>query len=441
MSLTGELRDFYRAQFREQDAALPGACVPWLRRRRAQALEQFLDSGFPTTADEDWKYTDLRTVARRRYVSAPPTTVAAAMPASGFEAHEFVFIDGRYAPQHSRPGPLPPGARVTGVAEALASDAGALEAWLDGDGGSARHGLLALNAAFLQDGALIEIRPGVELDRPIHLLFLSTGGDDRAVYCRNRIVTGAGSRATVIESYVGSGAGATLTSTVTDVVAEPGAVLEHYRLQREADGAAHLGSTRVQQARDSRYVSHALAFGARLARHEIHARLEAEGAECQLNGLYAVRGRQHSDQHTRIDHLRPRGTSREWYKGVLDDAARAVFTGRVVVHPQAQRTDAQQGNRNLLLSRDAEADSRPQLEIHADDVKCAHGEATGRIDAEQLFYLRSRGLDAARARGLLVYAFAADVLARMQFAPLRRQLAAQLAGRWLPEGMTEVSPP
>ena len=437
MNAANDLRDFYRSQFHERESVLPGACIPWVRQLRTRSLEQFLDAGFPSTADEDWKYTDVRTLARRRFAVAPASSaVLPALPAV-FEAHEFVFVDGRYAPQHSHPGALPPGLRVTSLAEALAGDAGSIEGWLGHDG-VAHHGLLALNAAFLQDGAIVHIRPGVLVEQPIHLVFISTGADDSAVYCRNRILAGAGSQATVVESYIGTGAAATLTNTVTDVVAEAGATLEHYRLQREGEGAAHVGTTRVRQARDSRYTSHAVAFGARLARHELYARLEAEGAECVLNGLYAARGRQHSDQHTRIDHLQPRGTSREWYRGVLDDAARAVFTGRVVVHPQAQHSDAQQSNRNLLLSRDAEADSRPQLEIHADDVKCSHGQATGQLDPEQLFYLRSRGLDEPRARSLLVYAFAADVLARMRLVPLRRQLAAELAGRWLPAETMEV---
>jgi Fe-S cluster assembly protein SufD len=233
----------------------------------------------------------------------------------------------------------------------------------------------------------------------------------------------------VIETYASLDGASHLTSAITDVVLEAGARLEHYRLGRESDTAFHFGATRARLARDSHYASHAVTLGARLARHELDAVLEAEGAECLLNGLYATRGQQHVDNHTRIEHRAPHGTSREWYKGVLDERSRAVFSGRIVVHPQAQHTDAEQANHHLLLSREAEADSRPQLEIYANDVKCAHGATAGRLDETALFYLRSRGLNEATARGLLVYAFAAEVLARMRHAPLRQALQRQFASR------------
>ncbi|HKK14379.1 MAG TPA: Fe-S cluster assembly protein SufD, partial [Gammaproteobacteria bacterium] len=226
-----------------------------------------------------------------------------------------------------------------------------------------------------------------------------------------------------------------LTNMITEVVAEPGAVIEHYKLERESPKGYHVAGTHVHQDRDSRYTSHHVTLGGRLVRNDIRADLAAEGADCTLNGLYVIGGRQHVDNHTRIDHRAPHTTSREWYKGVLDGRSRSVFDGRVVVHPDAQKTDARQTNNNLLLSRDAEADSKPQLEIYADDVKCSHGSTVGQLDRDSLFYLRSRAIDEQSARNVLVYAFAADLLERMGLAPLRTQLEGQIGGALLPSGL------
>jgi len=343
--------------------------------------------------------------------------------------HQLVFVDGRFAPSLTASARLPSGIEVMSLAEAIGRFPDRVEPWLGRSAGPERNGFAALNAAFLRDGVFIRLARGTELEAPVHLLFLTSGAPDSVVYVRNLIVAEAGSRASVIESYAALADAIGLTNSVTEIVLEPGAQLEHYRLGREAAAAYHVGSTDVHLARDSRYTSHSIALGGRIVRHELYASLDAEGAECTLNGLYVTHGRQHVDNHTRIDHHKPRGMSREWYKGVLDGQSRAVFSGRVVVHPQAQHTDAEQANHNLLLSENAEADSRPQLEIYADDVKCAHGATVGNLDPDALFYLRSRGLDDAHARSLLVYAFAGDVLKRIRLAPLRAHLEQQLTER------------
>ena len=428
-----DVRLGYHEDFRRLGAALPGAGLPWLREQRAEAIDRFMEQGFPTLKHEDWKYTDARPIAMRRFglatgsVRLDPQEIAP----YAWSGHQLVFVDGRYAPALSRPGVLPRGVRLLSLTAALTEEPQMLESWLGREAVPARHGFEALNTAFMQDGAVVRIGRGVAIEEPIHLLFLASGAPESAVYWRNLIVAEAGSRATVIETYASLDGAAHMTNAITEVTLESNASLEHYRLGRESDTAYHIGGTRAHLARDSRYASHAVTLGARLARHELDAVLDAEGAECLLNGFYATRGQQHVDNHTRIEHRAPHGTSREWYKGVLDDRSRAVFSGRIVVHPQAQRTDAEQANHHLLLSREAEADSRPQLEIYANDVKCAHGATAGQLDETALFYLRSRGLDEARARGLLVYAFAADVLARMRLVPLRRALEHQLAGRLL----------
>jgi Fe-S cluster assembly protein SufD len=417
-----DIRDWYREQFRAHEARLPAARVSWVVNLRRNALEQFLDRGFPTVKDEEWKYTDLRALASRRLVcvdhAAHPETAEIAR--FTLDAHELVFVDGHYAPALSLPSTLPEGVTVESLGERLATDPFTLEGLLTRS--ETGDGVMALNTAFLRDGTYVRLRAGVVVDRPIHLLFVASGLPESAACVRNLIVAGAGSRATVVESYVAVADAGYLTNAVTEVVCEAGSQLDHYRLTDEAESAHHLGATIVHEGRDSRYASHAVSLGGRLARHALTARLEAEDAECLLNGLYLGRGRAHRDNVTRIDHLKPQGKSREWYKGVLDGHARGVFNARVVVHEGACRTDAEQDNRNLLLSPDAEADSRPQLEIYNDDVKCSHGEATGSLDADQLFYLRTRGLDEPFARSLLVYAFAADVLARMRLKPLRARL-------------------
>lgn len=423
--------DTWLQDFRDIEPMLPGANVPWLQAQRATALEVFRDAGFPTLRHEDWKYTDTRPIVQRRFHLAGATHLpdAAALRPYSLAAHQLVFVDGRFASALSTRTHLSPGIEVMSLAEAIGRVPDRVEPWLGRTAGPGRNGFGALNTAFLQDGVFIHLARGTELDAPVRLLFLTSGAPDSVVYVRNLIVAEAGSRASVIESYAALADATGLTNSVTEIVLEPGAQLEHYRLGRESEAAYHVGSTDVQLARDSRYTSHSIALGGRIVRHELYAALDAEGAECTLNGLYVTRGRQHVDNHTRIDHHKPHGTSREWYKGVLDGQSRAVFSGRVVVHPQAQRTDAEQANHNLLLSETAEADSRPQLEIYADDVKCAHGATVGNLDPDALFYLRSRGLDDAHARSLLVYAFAGDVLARIRLAPLRAQLEQQLAER------------
>jgi Fe-S cluster assembly protein SufD len=417
--------------FRQIESALPGSGAPWLRAQRVAALETFRETGFPTLRHEDWKYTDARPIVQRRFrlAAAHALPDAAALRPYTLAGHQLVFVDGRFAASLSTPAPLPAGVEVMSLAQALARVPERLEPWLGRYASPGQNGFAALNAAFLQDGAFIHLARGTALEAPLHLLFVASGAADTLAYVRNLIVAEADSAASVIESYAPLSDATGFTNSVTEIVLEQGAQVEHYRLGREGEAAYHIGSTHVQLARDSRYTSHSIAFGGRIVRHELYATLEGEGAECTLNGLTVTHGRQHVDNHTRIDHRQPRGTSREWYKGVLDDQSRAVFSGRIVVHPQAQHTDAEQANHNLLLSPDAEADSRPQLEIYADDVKCAHGATVGSLDADALFYLRTRGLDMAHARSLMVYAFASDVLARMSLAPLRAQLEQQLAGR------------
>lgn len=430
---------------------LPGSALPWLRRRRDAASARFAETGLPTTRDEDWKYTSVAAIARRAFAPAPAVPadrvqrVAAAFDFVG--GNLLVFVNGHHVPALSRVHELPAGTVIDSLATRLAHEPAELETLLyappqDGDDTSVSNGFTLLNDAFWSDGAFIAIAPGVAIDAPIHLLFVTLAdeaaapspgaadeagqGTTAATFVRNLIRIGRGARASVIEHYVGAQRSAYLTDAHTRVVAEEGAVLTHGKLQEEAARAFHIATLQFAQSRASRIVSQSFALGAQLSRNDIATRLDGEDCEATLLGLYVGDRRRHIDHHTRIDHLHPRCTSREHYRGVLDDAARAVFNGRVLVHRDAQHSDAEQANHNLLLSDDAEVDTKPQLEIYADDVKCSHGATVGQIDAEQRYYLRTRGIDDATARAVLIRAFADEIVAHAEPAPLRAWLEAWL---------------
>jgi Fe-S cluster assembly protein SufD len=408
----------------------------WLRELRRGGAARFAEVGFPTTREEAWKYTDVTPIVQAGFKPAA-RGVNGVDPArlEGFwfenlPSHRLVFVNGHYSEKLSTPGAWPKGVTVMGLAEALRDQAHRLEPYLGHYVPEKIHGFAALNTALFTDGAYIHLGRGARLAKPIHLLYVSAGTADPLLsQPRNLVVAEADSQAVLIENYVAIGESAYFTNALTEVVVGPHAMIEHYRLQEEDTKAYHIGGLHAHLDRDGRFTAHGIDLGGRLVRNDLRSVLDAAGAECHLNGLYVIGGRQHVDNHTHIDHAKPRGTSREFYKGVLDGRSRAVFHGRVVVHPDAQHTDAQQVNNNLLLSRDAEADTKPQLEIYADDVKCAHGATVGQLDPDALFYLRSRAVDEAAARDLLTYAFARDVLSRLRLEPVRSQLERNLAAK------------
>jgi Fe-S cluster assembly protein SufD len=346
-----------------------------------------------------------------------------------------VFVDGRLAPGLGSLEGLPAGVTVKPLRDAVREDAEALEAVLGRRTRAEAHPFIALNAALLEEGVFVQVRPGAVAPAPVQLIFLSSGAGEAPVLASPRIVVvaGANSEAALVELYAGVEGGASFTNAVTEVVLGENAQLHHYKLQVEPEASFHMASLHAEQARDSRLASHAFALGGALARNEVHSVFAGEGGECVLNGLYVGHGSQHLDNCTDLDHAVPRCTSRELYKGVLDGRARGTFHGRVLVRPDAQRTDASQTNRNLLLSEQALVDTRPQLEILADDVKCAHGAAVGRLDEQALFYLRARGIPQAEAERLLTYAFASEVVGAVALAPLRARVEQLLASR-LPGG-------
>jgi len=370
---------------------------PWLRRLRRAAFERFTALGFPTTHNEDWKYTNVTPFTKIRFKRAR-----------------------KPAP---RPLALPKGATVTSLAHALETEPGLLEERLARYANFENNAFVALNTALMSDGVLIRIPNGAIIEEPIHLVFVS-GEQDRPTvsYPRILILAGRDSQAAIIEEYRGADGSLYFTNAVTELVAGEGAVIEHYKLEEEGDRALHFGALAVRQARSSSFTSHSIALGGALVRNELNVVLDGEGAECALNGLYVAGGQQHIDNYTTLDHAQPRCTSYELYKGILDGSAQGVFHGRIIVRQDAQKTDAIQRNKNLLLSEKAVINTKPQLEIYANDVRCTHGATVGQVDPEALFYLRSRGIGHQDARNLLTYAFASEMIERMKFEPLRFRL-------------------
>ena len=423
-------REAFVADFGRAGAGLPA----WLQSGRNAALEAFRAGGFPTQRQEEWKYTDVRPIAGRKFRRAGTNTPAAANASAAAQrldtGTELVFIDAIHAAALSGGVPAT-GTAFLPLSVAIRERPDFVEAHLTRHADIRRNGFIALNTALIGDGAVIHVEDGTTVDAPIHLLF-AAGGDAAspiAAYPRNLIVLGRNARATVIENYAGPDGVEYLTNAVTEIVLGPGAVLEHCRLQQEGSQGFHVGGTIVRQERDSRFISHVLSLGAALSRGDLDVQLAGEGAAASLNGLYVCGGRQHIDNHLRVDHLKPRTTSEQTWRGVLDGRSRAVFNGKVVVHKDAAKTDARQSNANLLLSDEAEVDTKPELEIYADDVKCSHGATVGRLDPDMLFYLRSRAIPEQVARSLLIYAFAEDLIRRIGVKPIRERVERIVAGR------------
>jgi Fe-S cluster assembly protein SufD len=420
----------YLAEYAQWEAAQGDRQPRWLHVLRKAALTHFCERGFPTAADEEWKYNDLTPVAEMAF--KPILTPGGRRPESAWindrlptslAGPRLVFVDGHFCPELSAIGTLGPGIRVTSLAAALAQPPDWLPRHLGGGPAGAATVFATLNLTFFQDGALVEIAPDVSVAEPIQMVHIATGPENgSAVHLRNLVLARRNSRVTLAEYYLTTTDSVYLTNTVTELVLAEGAQAEHVRVQQENPGAFHFGALHVRQARDSGLRSHSIALGARLARQDLQSVLAGPGADCLLNGLFFVGGDQRVDHHTVIDHAQPRGTSHEFYHGILLGQAKGVFNGKILVRRGAQKTDAKQTNRNLLLSDGATIDAKPQLEIFADDVRCTHGATVGRLNPEAVFYLRSRGIGDAAARRILVQAFADEILERISHEPLRAHL-------------------
>jgi len=411
-----ETTRLYVDQFRKVAETLPGAGLPWLEELRANGLDVFSRTGLPTPRNESWKYTNLRPLEKLTFRPASPGTAALpaldALPSvAPGTSHRLVFVNGHFCPGLSATGRLPGGVVLRSLAEALRDDPEMVAEHLGRTATLDTHPLLALNLAFLDDGAVLRLPRGAAVEDPIELVFLGSGGDlPIAWHPRLLVIAEDNAEATLVEHHVGLDGGVYFSNMAAELYLGQGARLRHYKIQREAETAFHLTTATTRLGRDACYDSFILNMGARLSRHEARSVLEGTGVTCRVSGAYAVRGQQHTDLTTLIDHAHPHGTSREVVKGVIDGQARAVFQGKIIVRPGAQKTDGHQLNRALLLSDQAEVDSKPELEIYADDVKCSHGATAGELDDDALFYLRARGVPLERARGLLVAAFLDEVL-------------------------------
>ncbi len=428
MSTAIETPQKYLASFSEFEKTAAGQELPWLRDLRREAFARFCKKGFPTRHDEDWRFTDLSAISNTEFRLARATDphVGAELNISphGWQIPEagsqLVFVNGHFAPEMSILQEATHRVTVSGLANAIRTDAGLIEKhlgkYLDQD----RDSFAAMNTAFAEDGAFIHIERGVVVEAPICLLFISTRETPGVMnHPRNLILADEDSQATVVEKYVSVGDGSAFCNSVTEVVAGDNAVFSHYRIESEQAGTQNISTLRIQQGRSANVSSHAVLLGGALVRNNVHPVLAGEGGECLLNGLFLGSGTEVLDNYMLVEHASAHCGSRQFYNGILDERAHGVFSGRIIVHKDAQKTDAKQTNRNLLLSDDAQIDTKPQLEIFADDVKCTHGATIGQIDEEALFYLRSRGIEETRARSLLLLAFAGECTARMKEGPAR----------------------
>ena len=419
----------YVAEFTKFSGNGASAEPAWLRETRRAGIEKFAELGFPTPRNEDWHFTSVAPIAEATF--SPLRGASGQVAKSALDPFLFgqrawpllVFVNGRYDESLSTPGALAKGIRATDLASAMRNEPALVEPWLGKLSPVQDRSFSALNAAFMSDGAVIHIAPDTEAPIPLHVIFVSDANAAKGVaHLRNIIVAGRNSKATVIESYVSLGDSGYFTNAVTEVQVDAGATLTHYKIQRESQRAFHVHTVDTQQARDSHYVSFSFATGGALSRTNIYTNLAGEGCGATLNGLYMADDEQHVDHQTNIIHSQPNCFSREIYKGILSGSAHGVFNGKVYVFPIAQKTDGKQTNNNLLLSERARIDTKPQLEIFADDVRCTHGATVGRLDEMALFYMKSRGVSADKATRLLTYAFAADVLETIEVEAVRTEL-------------------
>jgi Fe-S cluster assembly protein SufD len=428
MITTTEQLQSYLESFSKFMKHSPGWDLAWLRKLREDGFARFCEVGFPTTRDEDWRFTNVSAIAKSRFRLAGKSEFAVAhteTAAHQIASHQIadsacrlVFVNGHLSAELSSLETLPSAVEVNGLGAKIESDPSSVERHLGRYLNTQRDAFSALNTAFAGDGGYVHVARGTVLEQPIHLLFVATGDSSESgllmTHPRNLIVAEAESEVTVVEEYISLDESVSFCNTATELVAGDGATVSHYMLERENRNAFNVSTLRMQQGRSANVSSHSVLLGGALVRNNVHPVLAGEGGECLINGLFAGSGEQHLDNYMLVEHASPHCGSRQFYNGILNDRAHGVFHGRIIVHNDAQKTDAKQTNRNLLLSDNARVDTKPQLEIYADDVKCTHGATIGQIDEGALFYLRSRGIEEAAARKMLLSAFASECLDRMK---------------------------
>ncbi len=435
MTKVADTIDLYLSRFAAVERN-PGRGA-WLMPIRKAAISRFAEFGFPTTDDEEWRFTSVAPIADQAFESAPEVVLSTEdlrphLISMNGDGTRLVFVNGRFAPALSETKALPKGVRVMQLRDAIERENETIRTHLGRHARGERDGFTALNTALFQDGPFVEVERGAVVEDQIQVIHISVAG--RAPWMaspRGLIVAGESSQCTVVESFVAPSAGIYFNNVATEIVAMENATVDYYKLARESEAGYHISTLRLDQRRDSNVHAFVGTFGGGLVRNDIHTVLDGEGCDCGLNGLYMVDGDEHVDNHLVVEHAKPHCDSREFFKGILNGHGKGIFSGRIIVRPDAQKTDAKQTNMSLLMSDDARVESKPQLEIFADDVKCTHGATIGQINDEAIFYLRSRGLDEKAARGILIHAFAGEVLDRVRVEPLRAVME-QLVSERLP---------
>lgn len=420
----------YLTEFARIEKQLSGTNLEWLQALRSTALKQFSAQGFPTSRDEDWKYTNVTPIIKQNFLTNTPSPLEGEGVRRADEgylnSYRLNFINGIFSEEQSNTSDLPSDVIITNLATAFTKHSDIIQKHLNKII-QPTHGFTALNTSFINDGAFIFLPKGTILEKPIELCFVTTDQTTpNFIPLRNLIITEENTQAIIIENYTGTNQNPSFTNAVTELFINQRAHLEHYKLLQETESTFHISTLAAKQQSKSCFTSNSFAAGGALVRSDSQVLLADEYAECTLNGLYLAKKRQHIDHHTIINHAKPHCTSQEFYKGIIADHGRAVFNGKVVVAEGAFKTNAQQSNKNLLLSANAEIDTKPELEIYADDVQCAHGATVGQIDETALFYLQSRGIDKATARTILIYAFAREIIERIPLEPLKKQLQNKL---------------
>jgi Fe-S cluster assembly protein SufD len=399
----------------------------WLLPVRKAGIASFAEQGFPKLSDEDWRFTNVAPIAKLNFslagqavVNGAETKVLTESVFAALPGHRLVFVNGFFSPKLSSIKAVAGGVRIESLAAALAKDAALVEKHLGKYAHTAGNAFAALNQALFADGAFIFVPSGVTVAEPVQLIYISSAKKSgETALPRNLIIAEANSKVTVVESYLTTASVAYLTNAVTEIVAGDHAFIEHVKVQDEAAEAFHIATIAGEFGRASNVSVHSFALGAKISRNNIRTKLAGEGLECILNGLYLTKDEQLADHHMIVEHAQPHCASHEYFNGILDDKSKGVFHGRILVREIAQKTDAKQTNKNLLLSDDASADTKPQLEIYADDVKCTHGATIGQLNDESIFYLRSRGMSQDTARQMLIHAFAGEIIERIKCEPAR----------------------
>jgi Fe-S cluster assembly protein SufD len=423
--------DWYLSLFEQMEKNLNGESESDIHRLRQTAISEFTQNGYPTTKDEEWKYTDVRPISKINFAFSEECNISTAeldqYKIAHLDVYRIVFVNGNLQPQLSDWDESNSQFTIARLQDYVKENNQSATEFIAQYTPKDMDSFTALNTAFINDGIVILAPKNTVVDKPVHVLHINEGNTNTISAPRNLFKVEQGAQIEIIETYTGKGSKEYFTNVVTEIGVEANAKLEHYKIQTESQQAYHIGSVYIQQQRDSQYIAHNFTFGGKLVRNNYNAKLDGENINCVLNGLYLGSDKQHIDNHTAIDHAKPHCESDELYKGILNDHSNGVFNGKIFVRQDAQKTNAIQSNNTILLSDNANIDTKPQLEIFADDVRCTHGATVGQLDEEAYFYLRSRGIDKDQARQLLIFAFASDVIDRVALEPVRAQLAQLLA--------------